>query len=1500
MSNTAISLSAARTARKPAHAATIANKSDLILDAATRLEPRLQSLQNLDAASLRTAMTSAFGGSDNEGLWLWKDAYEASEAALIQHITSDGSRLFTQSITPDHARISLDVLSEMANCEPSHTRRSLEQLEYQQFSTPLAIAWCAFIASGMKPADVFLEPSAGTGMLAIFPSLFLAGRPNALYLNEIAPTRADMLRSLFPDAAIHCHNAESIADRLPQLRPSVVIMNPPFSASPNMNRKVHGADLKHLKSAFSMLPAGGRLVVITSANCKPGSSTWNDAFETVSGPPGSCVFTRVMDGSLYRRRGTTFETRLTVIDRACATAPPIDVNARVSTPAELLDAILAGVPPRMPLSRVAEPALDLFGVARPGPQPVTERLKPAGTVQSRPPTSRSETAGGLGLPDQHSTARDFGPISELQYGVSPQAADQIAGSYASWTPTVVHIDAADSHPTHLIQSAAMSAVSHVTPTYQPLLPESIVTKAQLSDAQLESVVLAGQAHNRLFDRQHRVQSTFDKTVAVDTEDQNSTIVNGTDPEQQYSSPVRFRVGWMLGDGTGTGKGRQVAAIILDQWLRGRKRALWLSQSDKLLEDARRDWTALGGMETDVFPLGKFRQDVQIPMDQGILFSTYATLRSAPRAGKISRLDQIIHWLAGSESETDRHAFDGVIIFDEAHAMANAAGGKGSRGDTAPSQQGLAGIRLQNALPQARVVLVSATGATTLAGLSYAVRLGLWGSGTTPFETRTDFLSSMTAGGVAALEVVARDLKAMGLYQSRALSYEGVEIDILEHALTPEQQSLYDEWAMAFRIIHNNIHAALEATGITRKGKTLSRAAKSAAVSTFEGTKQRFFAHMLNAMKCPSLIRAIEHDLDEGNAPVVQLVSTGESLMERQIANIPPSEWDDVQIDLTPRDNIIEYLQYSFPTQLHEPYTDGEGNEMSRPVFDENGAAVQCVEALRKRDDLVLKLASLPATPTALDQILHHFGHDQVAEVTGRTRRVIRTVDAAGDRLQLRGRPASANLTETQAFMSGKKRILVFSMAGGTGRSYHSDLSCANQSRRIHYLLEPGWRADQAIQGLGRTHRTHQANAPLFRPVTTDVKGERRFTATIARRLDALGALTRGQRNSQTEMAEKKSLFRASDNFESPYALAALRQFYSALHLNYIENWPISRFEETTGLKLTDQEGLKRDLPPMSRVLNRLLALPIAEQNELFEALETRVDANIARAIEAGTFETGVETLVADSFTEISRETIDTGAAATTELVEILQRNKLVPLTPDEAIERADTHPVPNPDSRLLVNRKSNRAAIMARTTSIIDDNGAVKPRIALIRPDGRDAMTLSDFSKSTWDSTDQAEWRAVWETEIDSLPPWRERRFWLATGMLLSIWDKLPEDNLKVRRLTTDAGVPLIGRVLDANQTTKVRAAFGLDGGPAIEPEELFSAIIDGGASYTLHNGWRLSRRSIAGEQRVELAGPINTDLSTLSRMGLVTEIISYRARIFLPSVDVLRSVVEKWPLTAD
>ena len=1469
-----------------------------LLAAARTLLPVLEAGRALDARTLREAMTQAFGASDSDGAWLWKDAYEAAEAALVLFLQRYGRAMRREAgAGPGGPAAMLRMLETLAALEPSQTRRSEDQLKYQQFSTPLPLAYAALQAAMIRPGDVVLEPSAGTGMLAVMAQLALGKDSASLHLNEIAAVRAGLLAGLFPGSTVTRHNAESIRDRLPELRPTVVLMNPPFSASPGIERIRHHVDLHHIRSAFSMLPPGGRLVAISSAHCVPGDTAWTDAFASLA-PPAQVAFTAPIDGRAYARRGTTFDTRLTVLDRGGERQARVYAGARVNDAAHLLDVVTSTVPARRPISGTSVepvPGADLFGQA-PAPRPT--RARRTGTAAPRP------------QPKPH----DWGPVAGLAYeavpaGGGPAKGAQPSGPYARWRASSIHVPGAVEHPTPLVQSGAMAAVSHPMPSYRPVLPEKVVTEGLLSDAQLESVILAGQAHERHLAAEYRIGAGWEtvKRVDADGDDDNDDEAPDSqddselvDADEPLSDPVRFRRGWMLGDGTGCGKGRQVAAIVLDQWLRGRKRALWLSQSDKLLEDARRDWCAVGGREDDVIPLGKVRQGADIPHAQGILFATYATLRSPARQGKPSRLDQIVAWLADGDHEDARHAFQGVIVFDEAHAMANAAGSKGSRGEVKPSQQGRAGLRLQNALPDARILYVSATGATTVPGLAYARRLGLWASGETPFETRTAFVAAMEAGGVAAMEVVARDLKALGLYQARALSYDGVEVDILEHPLTPEQRRIYDSYAGAFKIIHRNIQEALKATGIAEGDKTLNKNAKSAALSAFEGAKQRFFGHLLTSMKCPSLIRAIETDLNTGRSAVVQLVSTGEALMERRIAEIPASEWDDLSIDLTPREYVLDFLEHAFPVQLQEPFEDDDGNLMSRPVFDADNNPVLCQEALAKRDALIQKLGALPPVQSALDQIIHRFGHDAVAEITGRSRRVLRIVDAKGERLALRSRPASANLAETASFMDGSKKILVFSMAGGIGRSYHADLGCANTERRIHYLLEPGWRADQAIQGLGRTHRTHQASAPLFRPVATDVKGERRFIATIARRLDSLGAITRGQRDSQTAMGgDDTALFRASDNLESLYAKSALRQFYIALWRGHIEGWSLKDFEEATGLKLTWEGNLKEDLPPMPQFLNRLLALPIDAQNQLFGALETRIEANIEIAVEAGTFERGVETIVADSLSVASRETVFTheGSGAETEIVEIARKDRLEPLAADAAIElHAATSGKP---PLLIVNAQSKRAALVMDAPARTLDDGDVQERVRLVRPAVRETMARAALDASQWRAADEDPWRALWDAEIAGLPSHRDSRFWLVAGLLLPIWDRLPDESMRVRRLLADDGEHLIGRVLGPAEVSEFRAALGLDGGPGLTAAEIHDEIMVRGASFHLSNGWKLARRRLMGAFRIEIEGPADTDTDTLKRMGCMAEIVSWRTRLFAPDRATLERITDRWPLAA-
>ena len=357
------------------------------------------------------------------------------------------------------------------------------------------------------------------------------------------------------------------------------------------------------------------------------------------------------------------------------------------------------------------------------------------------------------------------------------------------------------------------------------------------------------------------------------------------------------------------------------------------------------------------------------------------------------------------------------------------------------------------------------------------------------------------------------------------------------------------------------------------------------------------------MKTPTLIRSIERDLDAGHAAVIQIVSTGEALMERRLAEIPTEEWGDVQVDITPREYVLDYLAHSFPMQLYEPFTDSEGNLSSRPVY-RDGQPVESREAVARRDRLIEKLASLPPVPGALDQIVQRFGTDMVAEVTGRSRRIVRK----GDRLMVENRAGSANLAETAAFMDDDKRILVFSDAGGTGRSYHAELSARNRRLRVHYLLEPGWKADAAIQGLGRTNRTNQAQPPLFRPIATDVKAEKRFLSAPSR-----AGSTRWAR-SPAASARPAARACSGPRTISKATMAATRCASSTCcwSAGKVDGCSLQTFEDATGLKLMDANGIKDELPPITTFLNRLLALTIDLQNVLFTAFEQLLTATHRR------------------------------------------------------------------------------------------------------------------------------------------------------------------------------------------------------------------------------------------------------------------------------------------------
>ncbi|WP_271567587.1 strawberry notch-like NTP hydrolase domain-containing protein [Bradyrhizobium sp. CCBAU 11386] len=1402
------------------------------LKAARRLLTDLESGRRIDAAVLRSAMEAAFGASDAAGAWNWKTAYDVCEAATVLFLRKFGPAMRAKA---GSTAAMLPMLAKIASCLPTHTRRSEDSQAFQQFSTPISLGLVACTAAGITPADRVLEPSAGTGLLTILAEL--AG--GSLMLNELAEGRAALLDHLFANVEVTRFDAAQIDDHLDaNVVPTVVLMNPPFSEVANVDRRMADAAFRHIASALARLCDGGRLVAIAGAGLAPDNPAWLEAFVRLQ-ERGRVVFSAAIDGAVYAKHGTQTDTRLLVIDKLPAADPKAFAASQgmAGDVATLLNWVTLHVPPRLP---AAAPVV--------------------ANATSHPAMSRSAGASASRLSSTSESAAPNGAelIYETVEWSPPEGARFTDALYEEYGLQSIRIPASCAHPTKLVQSAAMASVAPPKPSYRPHLPSSLVADGVLSDAQIESVIYAGEAHSEFLAGSWTVDATFDVVAAARHDAENA---------------VRFRRGWFLGDGTGAGKGRQVAGILLDNWLKGRRRAVWISKSDKLIEDAQRDWSALGMERLLVTPLSRFRQGAPIRLSEGVLFTTYATLRTDERGEKLSRVRQIIEWL-----DSD---FDGVIVFDESHAMQNAVGGKGERGDQAASQQGRAGLRLQYALPNARVVYVSATGATTVHNLAYAQRLGLWGGADFPFATRAAFVEAIEDGGVAAMEVLARDLKALGLYAARSLSYEGVAYELVEHKLTPEQVRIYDAYADAFSIIHNNLDAAMRAANITGEAGTLNGQAKSAARSAFESAKQRFFGHLLTSMKTPSLIRSIDRDLDAGHAAVIQIVSTGEALMERRLAEIPTEDWGDVQVDITPREYVLDYLAHSFPIQLYETFTDSEGNLCSRPVY-RDGQPVESREAVARRGRLIEKLASLPPVPGALDQIVQRFGTDMVAEVTGRSRRIIRK----GGRIVVENRAGSANLAETSAFMDDVKRILVFSDAGGTGRSYHAELSARNRRLRVHYLLESGWKADAAIQGLGRTNRTNQAQPPLFRPIATDVKAEKRFVSTIARRLDTLGAITRGQRQTGGQ-----GLFRPEDNLESQYGRDALRQLYTLLVRGKVDGCSLERFEDATGLKLTDANGLRDDLPPITTFLNRLLALTIDLQNVLFTAFEQLLTARIEGAVASGTYDLGLETLRAESFVVSGRRTIyvHPRTGAETRLLSITQRQRNHPVGLDDAVARLSNPAV------LLINERSARAAVQVPAPSIMLDDGEIERRVRLIRPMEQHQVSLNMMVESHWVEADRERFAAAWLAELAEVSEFTESTIHVVAGLLLPIWKRLPNESTRVYRLQTDAGERII----------KVSAAWVVNvvsaDAPTLAPDAAFAAVMEGRTVLDLAEGLQLRRVRVMGACRIELSGFNDTMRDRLRAYGLFGEIISWKLRMFVPTdasgVGILTKVLDTYPV---
>jgi hypothetical protein len=238
--------------------------------------------------------------------------------------------------------------------------------------------------------------------------------------------------------------------------------------------------------------------------------------------------------------------------------------------------------------------------------------------------------------------------------------------------------------------------------------------------------------------------------------------------------------------------------------------------------------------------------------------------------------------------------------------------------------------------------------------------------------------------------------------------------------------------------------------------------------------------------------------------------------------------------------------------------------------------------------------------------------------------------------------------------------------------------------------------------------------------------------------------------------------------------------------------------------------------------------------------------------------------------------------AQTHCVKIQRKEKTKILTLEEALAIASFR------GELLFNERSARVAVMVPTNSLQGEDGEVISRVNLLRPASNDKIPLDSLSDSHWQKTSQRNFIQLWQEEVAQIPEYIVDSFYLITGLLLPIWDRLDAENMRVFRLQTDSGERLLGRLVQAENLASVYQNLGIGETPRLSSEEILQAVVKRREVIALTRSWQLASKTVAGNQRLEILGVQASEISRLKALGCMSEIINWQTRVFVPINNAL------------
>ncbi|MBQ4377074.1 MAG: strawberry notch C-terminal domain-containing protein, partial [Bacteroidales bacterium] len=1080
-----------------------------------------------------------------------------------------------------------EAICRLYEMQPTIARRSAERIRMQQYSTPLPMSFVADMFAYRDNMSSVLEPTAGNGMLVF------AIPASKVDVNELDKTR---LANLKEQGFRSVSSKDAKGNDLFDGEYDAVIANPPFGdaeAKDYDGKQIAGLDEQIALNALARMKDDGRAAIIIGGNMeygKNGGINGNKAFWTYLYNHYNVKGVVDMDGKLFAKQGTTYPTRMILIDgrrsaeeMAQSTVyPPVKEKAirKAETFAGLYE-IVNELNQSKNKSNGTE-ILRTGTTVMPDTDAATRRANTLNTDRkhnedagngrdSRPRETDSRRGESRNRTTQSSRVSE--PVSTSAESSVQRRDTDISATQADNGGRTITTSERDRNQrggdAGRIQSDGVPATGSAggririnqESEKRTLTGEKLPYRPHNNAFSLESVAPAAMVEamdNTLSEIERVYGKSVDAFVTdelgYDSAEEMHSALAAEQVDSVAMSIHQMNQGnaMIIGDQTGVGKGRQMAALIRWAHKQGKK-PIFITQKADLFSDIYRDLVDVGSGELRPFI---FNSDgaivdangniVHKPLSSSEQAKVFATGKlpegydfAVLTYSQVNTGDAISHEMAQQEAKANGRrgakkskvangekptpkatflrqiATDNYLFLDESHTAAGDS-------NVGAYIRSIIGTRAENKIGSGGVKAV------TFASATFAKRpdtMPMYALRTAMSQANVEsgkLIGIIEKGGVTLQEIMSRALTESGQMVRRERDMSDVRTDwetISDPQTVQRARDNYDRTIAAFNAIikfqEDYIKPKIEALSaelaITAESASVKKGTNKMGIDNvpFASKTYNYTKQLMLALKVDAIADRIEQEIKQGRHPVIALEST----MEASLKDYAPN---DVIAEPTFSASLLKGLE----TVMQYTVKDEDGNEVHRTYTPQSLGPVGERAYYELQDFIRQSTSDVFISPLdAIIEKLHAKGY-KVGELTGRNLYVER--DGEG-RVVVKRRTDRDKKRMQREFNSGALDVLILNKSASTGISLHASSKFQDQRQRSMVIAQPLSDINDYMQMIGRIDRTGQVSRGYYINLGLPVPAENRFMMMLSTKLKSLNANTTTSQESESNSVDAPDL-----------------------------------------------------------------------------------------------------------------------------------------------------------------------------------------------------------------------------------------------------------------------------------------------------------------------------------------------------------------------------------------